>query len=93
MLALFSRPDRDHGRSDDLTGVAPLGELTAQDVSGPTGLVARAELAALGPPIEEAPELAWVVGELLHKGGLLAYPLEDRQSDRILVDVHTDEDQ
>ena len=61
MLAPIPGPDGNQRRRDDVTVVAPGGDLTMKHIAGTTRFVARADLAAPAPTVEETLQLTQVV--------------------------------
>jgi hypothetical protein len=63
-----------------------------QDVAGPAGLVADAELAVARQAVEEPLELRQVVRESLEARRILGRRWQDGNGDGVLVDVHAEVD-
>lgn len=90
MLATVARSGGDQGRRDDLAGVTPPLDGAVQDVAGPAGFVAAAELTVFRYSAEETAQLGLVVRELLDDGGCVSVLREDRDHHGVLVDIHPD---
>jgi hypothetical protein len=82
----------DERGSDHVAVIPPRSPDTVDHVAGAARLVAAPELTVSGESVEEPLELHQVVGQAFHSGGYLDGRWQDRDRDRVLVDVHGEVD-